>query len=118
MDDTKGGVYAQLTATSSESGTEAIIGNEVELEFVNIYSPAVPPVTEPEPSEGTEPSEPPSVPDAPEDPTNSTEKPQNNINPDVPETGAGTAIDNITWLLFIVLVLVGGVGIFVTGKRK
>ncbi|MBR3971764.1 MAG: hypothetical protein IKJ83_02630 [Ruminococcus sp.] len=115
-DDTKGGVYAQITATSSEEGTEPVVGNEIAVEFVNTYGTYTPPSSEP--SVNTEPTVTPTIPEASEDSTSSLEKPENDNNPDVPETGAGTVLDNIMWLLFIVVVIVGALGIFVVGKRK
>lgn len=113
MDDTKGGVYAQLTATSSEEGAESVIGNEITLEFVNTYGIQTTPS---EPSTGIEPPVNPTIPEASEDPTNAVDKLTPDQKPDVPETGS--VMDNMLWFLFVVVVIVGALGIFAVGKRK
>ncbi len=121
-DDNEGGVHAAITAQEHDENAPAISGDEVTLEFVNVYN-ARPEPTEPEPSDPAEPTSPaptepqPTKPDF-EDATSSKDDSEISDVPGVPDTGFLGAMNNVLWVFSGVVIVLALVCMIFVGKKK
>ncbi len=121
QDDTQGGVNTVLTVTEDKEGAESVIADEVEVEFLNYTKTQSKPPADISPdSEPEIPTEPnfPAVPDAEKDPESSVGESDNSEKPDIPQTGFAKIMDNLLWILFLVLIVVSGFGVIFTSRKR
>lgn len=112
-DDNEGGIHAAITAQEHDENAPLVSGDEVTLEFTNVYNVKADP-TEPTIPDYTEPQ--PTKPDT-QDATSSTDK-NEPVTPDVPDTGFLSAINIALWVFGGVIIVLALICMIFVGKKK